>query len=78
MMATNETLSFEDALKKLEKIVSQLEKEDVPLEKAIDFYEEGMKLSKLCDDKLSSAQEKIAKILDEEENLHPFDVEEDT
>lgn len=75
---TDEKLSFEDAMKQLEKIVSQLENnEDVPLEKAIDLYQEGMTLSKLCDDKLKEAQDKVTKILNDNQEEEPFEIEEE-
>jgi len=70
------SLTFEDAVKKLEEIVEKLEEEDVPLEKAIDYYQEGMKLSKLCDEKLQEAQEKVTKILNEHHEEEPFDIQE--
>ena len=46
----NETLeiSFEEAMARLETIVEQLEDGDVPLEKAIDLFQQGMKLSQMC------------------------------
>lgn len=53
----NEELSFEEAMEKLESIVSRLEEGDVPLEKAINYYQEGMTLSKICGDKLKNVQE---------------------
>ena len=49
------TLSFEDALRELEGIVSRLERGDAPLEESIDIYERGAKLKKYCEDKLKAA-----------------------
>ncbi|WLV23524.1 exodeoxyribonuclease VII small subunit [Aciduricibacillus chroicocephali] len=74
-MAEQEQLSFEEAMKQLEDIVEKLEAGDVPLEKAIDYYQEGMKLSKLCNDKLVSVQDKMVQIMNEQGNLEPFDVQ---
>ncbi len=71
---TEKELSFEDAVKSLEKVVAQLEQEDVPLEKAIELYQEGMSLSKLCDEKLQNAQDKVVKILNNN-NEEPFDIQ---
>lgn len=74
----NETISFESALEKLEKVVEALEKEEVPLEKAIDLYQEGMQLSKLCDEKLQNAENKMVKVMNEAGKLESFDdVQED-
>lgn len=70
-------LTFERALAELEVIVEHLEKDDVPLEKAIDYYEKGMKLSKLCDEKLQLAEEKMTEIMNEENESEPFNVQED-
>lgn len=76
-MADKEQLSFEEAMKELEEIVEKLEAGDVPLEKAIDYYQEGMKLSKLCNDKLVSVQGKMVQIMNEQGDLEPFDVQEE-
>ena len=64
-MAKTETveLSFEEKIKKLETIVSELESGDVALEEAINKYSEAMKLSKECTDKLTEVTEKVNKIL---------------
>jgi len=55
-------LSFEEALKKLESVVEQLESEDVSLEESIALYEEGMKLSSYCTDTLEQAKQRIEKV----------------
>jgi exodeoxyribonuclease VII small subunit len=55
-------LSFEDALKRLEAIVAQLESGDVPLEESIKLYGEGDRLRKQCEDRLAAAQARIEKI----------------
>ena len=52
-------IGFEEALKKLEDIVSGLESGDVKLEEAIKKYEEGLKLSALCTKKLDEIQNRI-------------------
>lgn len=70
-------LSFEEAMIELEKIVEQLEEGDVPLEKAINYYQDGMKLSKVCNDKLLNVQEKMTKIMNEQGELKPFDIQEE-
>ncbi len=74
-MSDNQQISFETAIEKLETIVNQLEQEEVPLEKSIKLYEEGMKLTKICDDILHHAQEKITYILNESGEPTPFEVE---
>ncbi|MEI4829204.1 exodeoxyribonuclease VII small subunit [Bacillus sp. FJAT-53711] len=65
-------VSFEEAIAKLEQIVSKLEQGDVPLEEAISYFKEGMELSKLCDGKLKDVQDQMAVILGEDGELRPF------
>ncbi len=55
-------LSFEDALAALERIVSDLERGDVPLDRSIRIYERGEKLKNHCDRLLSAAEDKVEKI----------------
>jgi exodeoxyribonuclease VII small subunit len=54
-----EEMSFEDALRALEQVVSQLEQGDVALEKSITLYERGAKLKKHCEARLNEAQERV-------------------
>ncbi|HEV2571333.1 MAG TPA: exodeoxyribonuclease VII small subunit [Beijerinckiaceae bacterium] len=55
-------LPFEDALKELESIVSQLESGQVSLDKSIELYERGEKLKGHCEALLKSAEARIEKI----------------
>jgi exodeoxyribonuclease VII small subunit len=55
--------SFEQAMKQLEEIVQELESIDLPLEKAIKKFEEGVKLSKFCSETLDETEKKIAILL---------------
>ncbi|MEI2805823.1 MAG: exodeoxyribonuclease VII small subunit [Albidovulum sp.] len=57
-----EGLSFEDAMKKLEAVVRDLESGNVELEKSIALYEEGARLKAHCEKKLKEAEEKVARI----------------
>jgi exodeoxyribonuclease VII small subunit len=76
MDTPTEDLSFEEALKELEKIVAQLESGDTPLQHAIELYERGNKLRQRCADRLDAAQARIEAIrLDGEGNpagVRPF------
>jgi len=58
-------ISFEEAMAQLERIVEQLEDGDVPLEKAIDLFQQGMKLSQMCSQKLEQVEQKIEMIVEE-------------
>ncbi len=51
--------TFEANLQRLETIVHQLENADLPLEKSIELYEEGMKLSRVCHQQLQEAEGKV-------------------
>jgi len=50
---------FEKNLERLDSIVQQLEDAELPLEKAIQLYEEGMKLSEVCQQQLDEAQGRV-------------------
>ena len=71
-----ENLSFEESLDKLEEIVNKLENGDVPLDDAIYEFNNAMKLVKICDDKLTSAEESIAKIVKENGEVIYFNLTE--
>lgn len=55
--------SFEQALAELEKIVSELESGQAPLERSIDIYERGAALKAHCEKKLEAARLKVEKIV---------------
>ena len=57
-----EDLSFEEALSKLEEVVKELEKEDITLEDSMERFEQGIKLSSHCLQKLNEAEEKIEEL----------------
>lgn len=69
-------ISFEEKIKKLEAIVSELESGDVSLDQAISKYTEAMKLSKECSDKLNEVTDKVNKILADNGKLEDFEVKE--
>ena len=60
-------MTFEQAMSELERIVTQLERGDVPLEDSISLYEKGAELKKRCETKLKEAEQKVAaRTLDED------------
>ncbi len=69
-------ISFEEALEKLESIVKELESGNIELDKAIDQYTEAMKLVSTCNDKLKNATEQVTKILNANDELIPFEINE--
>jgi exodeoxyribonuclease VII small subunit len=67
---------FEDALNKLEKIVSKLEEEDIPLEESLKLFEEGIRLSRFCNQKLDEAEKKVEILIKGKNGIvkaQPFD-----
>ena len=59
--------TFELAMKQLEQIVHDLETGDLPLEKAIKKFEEGIQISKYCSEKLDESQKKITLLMRDSE-----------
>jgi len=57
-MNTDE-ITFEQALARLEEIVRMLESGSAPLDTSLSMFEEGVKLVRLCNDKLDNAEQKI-------------------
>ena len=67
---------FEDALNKLEKIVSQLEEGDISLEESLKLFEEGIRLSRFCNQKLDEAEKRVEILVKGKEGTlkpEPFD-----
>jgi exodeoxyribonuclease VII small subunit len=77
--ADTATLSFEEALRRLEAIVQQLERGDVPLDQSITLYEEGDKLRAQCQARLAAADARIQQIVSGADgsasNTAPFPVD---
>ncbi len=72
-------VKFEDAVKKLGKIVEDLEKGDLSLDEALKKYQEGLEMARVCTQKLDSAKKKIdvlSKNKKGEFELKPFDASE--
>jgi len=68
-------VKFEDCLERLEKIVGELEKGEVPLEKSLTLFEEGMQLSATCRKQLEEAEGKVEILLKQNGKLQtePFE-----
>ena len=60
--ARTDNLPFEEAMKRLESIVDAMESEDLPLETLLSRYEEGMKLARVCQEKIADAELKIQQL----------------
>ena len=55
-------MKFEKAMFRLEKIVEELERGDLDIDKSLEIFEEGIKMSRLCSKKLNEAEAKIEKL----------------
>jgi len=62
---------FEDCLLRLEQIVQELERADIPLEKSLTLFEEGMQLSTACRKELEEAEGKVEILLKQNGKLQP-------
>ncbi len=69
-------LSFEEKLNNLEKIVKELEQGDVPLDNAIEKFNEAMKLSSELNKKLNEATETINKVINNDGSREDFKINE--
>ena len=58
-----DNITLEQAMSRLEEIIAALENNQISLEKSVDLFQEGIKLSKICSDKLAGIEDKVAKIL---------------
>lgn len=65
-MGEGETITFEDAMKKLESIVEALGEGNLSLEESLKMFEEGMELCKFCNTKLDEAGYKVEKLMEKE------------
>jgi len=58
-MASDTPKSFESSLEQLELIVRELEQGELPLERSLELFEQGVKLSRECQERLSQAERRI-------------------
>jgi exodeoxyribonuclease VII small subunit len=56
-------LNFEQSMERLAHIVEKLERGDLPLEKSLELFEEGVRLSRLAQERLDGAQQRIERLL---------------
>lgn len=72
-MSEKKELNFEEAMEKLEKISTELEDGKLTLDESVEKFEEGMKLSKECNDILEKAEKKITMLVRDGEDLKEVD-----
>jgi exodeoxyribonuclease VII small subunit len=71
---------FEKAFQQLETIVKRLESEEMPLDESLQLFEEGIRLSRFCNQKLEEVEKKIELILSDakgQPRVEPFESEDD-
>ena len=77
MAAKKKAATFEQALEELEALVERLEAGDLPLEEALTDFERGVKLTRECQQKLASAEQKVRVLMEESGEIRelPFDAD---
>lgn len=78
-MAVRRANEFEKAFQNLEKIVQRLEGEELPLDESLQLFEEGIRLSRFCHQRLEEVEKKIEMILADAKGqpvIEPFEEEE--
>lgn len=73
---TNHSQNFESSLEELERIVRELERGDLPLEKSLELFEQGVNLSRACQERLNEAERRIEMLTRDSHGrptIRPFD-----
>lgn len=70
-----DTMKFEEKMEMLEKIVNELERDEVNLDESIEKYTIAMKLVKECDEELKNIESRVSKIVSENGQLEDFSIE---
>jgi len=77
-MSSTKPKTFESSLEELERIVRELEQGELPLEKSLELFEQGVKLSRECHDRLNQAERRIEVLMrdnQERPSVRAFDPE---
>ena len=75
------TVKFEQAMARLEAIVGELERGDLPLDESLKIFEEGIRLSKSCLKVLEDAEKKVEVLVQDKngkKNIHAFSLDDET
>ena len=79
-MPSDKPKTFESSLEELERIVRDLEQGELPLEKSLELFEQGVKLSRECQERLSQAERRIEILMRDNQGrpaVRPFEPESD-
>ena len=77
-MSTAKPKTFESSLEELERIVRELEQGELPLERSLELFEHGVKLSRECQDRLNQAERRIEILMRDNQGrpaVRPFEGE---
>ena len=77
-MSNDNSRSFESSLEELERIVRELEQGELPLERSLELFEQGVKLSRECQDRLNQAERRIEILMRDSQGrsaVHPFEAQ---
>ncbi|HXI25757.1 MAG TPA: exodeoxyribonuclease VII small subunit [Pyrinomonadaceae bacterium] len=77
-MSNDNSRSFESSLEELERIVRELEQGELPLERSLELFEQGVKLSRECQDRLNQAERRIEILMRDSQGrsvARPFEAE---
>ena len=80
-MPNDKPKTFESSLEQLELIVRELEQGELPLERSLELFEQGVKLSRECQERLSQAERRIEILMRDNQGrpaVRPFDPENET
>ncbi len=70
-----EKQTFENSLQRLEEIVTHLEEPDLSLDKSLKFFEEGIKVARFCEKKLTEAEGKVEQLMKENDSFKKVPLE---
>jgi exodeoxyribonuclease VII small subunit len=79
-MSTTKPKTFESSLEELERIVRELEQGELPLERSLELFEQGVALSRECQDRLNQAERRIEILMRDNKGqptAQPFESEND-
>jgi exodeoxyribonuclease VII small subunit len=77
-MSNDNSRTFESSLEELERIVRELEQGELPLERSLELFEQGVKLSRECQDRLNQAERRIEILMRDSQGrsvARPFEAE---
>ncbi|GAA5317042.1 MAG: exodeoxyribonuclease VII small subunit [Candidatus Pelagadaptatus aseana] len=73
MAAQKKSQDFEKSMQELEKLVTALEQGDLSLEKSLEAFEKGVKLTRECQDRLAAAEQKVQLLTEHQGDLYAED-----